>query len=94
MLILFPDPEKHRVAGVIIVRDLLMVAEGFDEKYNSKEKALTPWLQLCWRLDEEATKIMPELGVSGKAVDLWLLGVHPESRGNKIANTLIKGIAH
>ena len=30
--------------------------------------------------------------VSGKAVDFWFLGVHPDYRGNKIANFLTKGI--
>ena len=36
-------------------------------------------------------KKMPELGEPGKAVDLWFLGVHPDYRGNKIANFLTKG---
>ena len=28
----------------------------------------------------------------GKAVDFWFLGVHPDYRGNKIANFLTKGV--
>ena len=80
------------MAGVFIVRDLLMVPEGFDIKYSSKEKTLTPWMQFLWHMDREATKKMPELGESGKAVDLWFLGVHPDYRGNKIANSLVKGV--
>ena len=86
------DEEKHRVAGVFIVRDLLMVPEGFDVKYSSDTKTLTPWMQFLWHMDKEATKRMPELGESGKAVDLWFLGVHPDYRGNKIANYLVQGV--
>jgi len=81
-----------RVAGVFIVRDLLMVPTGFDTKYNSDEKTLTPWMNFLWYMDKEATKKMPELGEEGKAVDFWFLGVHPEFRGNKIANYLTKAV--
>jgi len=84
--------KSHRIAGVFIVRDLLMKPPGFEEKYSSDEKTLTPWMQFLWHMDAEATKIKPELGEPGKAVDLWFLGVHPDFRGNKIANHLIRGI--
>jgi len=86
------DEENHRVAGVFIVRDLLMVPPGFDTKYSSDAKTLTPWMQFLWHMDREATKKMPELGHPGKAVDLWFLGVHPDYRGNGIANYLVKGV--
>merc|ERR1712184_228578 len=56
------DKENSRVAGVFIVRDLLMVPPGFDDKYKSETKTL------------------------------WFLGVHPDYRGNKIANFLTKGV--
>ena len=49
-------------------------------------------MQFLWHMDRGATKKMPELGESGKAVDLWFLGVHPDYRGNKIANSLVKGV--
>ena len=87
-----PDEKSHRIAGVFIVRDLLMKPPGFEEKYSSDEKTLTPWMQFLWHMDAEATKLKPELGEPGKAVDLWFLGVHPDFRGNKIANHLIRGI--
>ena len=86
------DDEEKRVAGVFIVRDLLMIPKGFAEKYNDPAYTLTPWMNFLWYMDAEATKIIPELGVSGKAVDLWFLGVHPDYRGQKIANDLIKCI--
>merc|ERR1712139_555454 len=86
------DEEQSRVAGAFIVRDLLMVPEGFDEKYNSDEKTLSPWMNFLWHMDSEAIKVMPELGQQGKAVDLWFLGVHPDYRGNKIANYLTKAV--
>ena len=86
------DEKEHRVAGVFIVRDLLMVPPGFDKKYSSDAKTLTPWMQFLWHMDREATKKMPELGHPGKAVDLWFLGVHPDYRGNGIANYLVKGV--
>ena len=38
------DPKCNRVAGAFIVRDLLMIPEGFDKKYSSDEKTLTPWM--------------------------------------------------
>jgi GNAT superfamily N-acetyltransferase len=43
-------------------------------------------------MDAEATKKMPELAEPGAAVDFWFLGVHPDYRGNKIANFLTKGV--
>jgi len=84
------DEKEHRVAGAFIVRDLLMVPTGFDEKYNSDGKTLTPWMNFLWHMDREATKVIPELGEPGKAVDLWFLGVHPDYRGRKIANHLMR----
>ena len=80
------------VAGVFIVRDLLLVPPGFDEKYKSNAKTLSPWMGFLWHMDAEAIKRMPELGEPGKAVDLWFLGVHPDYRGNNIANYLTKGV--
>jgi len=40
------------VAGVFIVRDLLMKPEGFEEKYTSDKKTLTPWMNFLWWMDE------------------------------------------
>ena len=74
------DGENCRVAGVFIVRDLLMVPPGFEDKYKSDGKSLSPWMGFLWHMDREAIKKMPELGEPGKAVDLWLLGVHPDYR--------------
>ena len=74
------DKENCRVAGVFIVRDLLMVPPGFDDKYKSDAKSLSPWMGFLWHMDSEAIKKMPELGQPGKAVDLWFLGVHPDYR--------------
>ena len=45
-----------------------------------------------WDLDTEAMEKMPEVGEAGKSVDLWLLGVHPDFRGNGIANYLTKAV--
>lgn len=86
------DEAKHRVAGAFIVRDLLMVPQGFDQKYGSDAKTLTPWMQFLWHLDRKATERMPDLATPGAAVDLWFLGVHPDYRGNKIANFLTRGV--
>ena len=37
--------------------------------------------------------MMPELaGELGRTVDLWCLGVHPDYRGNRIANFLTKAV--
>jgi ribosomal protein S18 acetylase RimI-like enzyme len=46
-------------------------------------------MNFLWYMDAEATKIIPELANKGTAVDLWFLGVHPNFRGNKIANNLL-----
>jgi len=81
-----------RVAGAFIVRDLLMVPDGFDAKYKSDGKTLSPWMGFLWHMDAQAIKRMPELGLKGNAVDLWFLGVHPDYRGNKIANYLTRGV--
>ena len=64
------DEENHRVSGAFIVRDLLMIPPGFDEKYGTKSnKTLAPWMQFLWHtstdIDAEATKVMPQLGYEG-----------------------------
>ena len=86
------DVEKSRIAGVFIIRDLLMVPPGFHTKYTSDNKTLTPWMNFLWYMDAEATKKMPELGEVGKAIDLWFLGVLPEYRGNRIASHLTSSV--
>ena len=70
----------------------MTVSPGFDEMYKSEKKTLSPWMGFLWHMDAEAIKKMPALGEPGKAVDLWFLGVHPDYRGNKIANFLTKGV--
>ena len=84
------DVEKSCIAGVLIVRDLLFFPTEFNEKYTSTSKTLTPLMSFALYLDAEATKKMPELQEPGKAVDFWMLGVHPDYCGNGIANNLIK----
>jgi len=86
------DESEHRIAGVFIARDFLMVPDGFVEKYSNENKRITPWMQFLWHMDEQASKAIPEFQTPGKACDLWLLGVHPDYRGNKISNYLIKGL--
>jgi len=86
------DTDTGRVAGSFIVRDLLWMPAGFMEKYTSDEKSLSPLVNFLCYVDEEAMKKMPELGETGKTVDLWMLGVHPDYRGNKIGNYLTKAL--
>eukprot|EP00092_Neocalanus_flemingeri_P005544 GFUD01005975.1.p1 GENE.GFUD01005975.1~~GFUD01005975.1.p1 ORF type:complete len:310 (+),score=55.30 GFUD01005975.1:117-1046(+) len=82
------DVERGSIAGVAIVRDLMMVPPGFYEKYTSGNKTLSPWMNFLWHMDAEATKKMPELGEPGKAVDFWMGAVHPNYRGSKIMSRL------
>ena len=92
------DEENHRVAGAFIVRDLFFMPPGFEEKYGKNHqvtgKTLAPWMNFLWDLDEAASKQFELLQAAklGEFVDLWFLGVHPDYRGRKIANSLIKGI--
>ena len=86
------DVEKGCIAGVIILRDLLMVPSGFYEKYTSENKTLSPWMNFLWHMDAEATKKIPELGEPGKAVDFWMGGVHPDYRRNNIMANLFKAV--
>ena len=88
------DEEEHRIAGVFIVRDLFWYPDNFEKTYNNKSKVLTPWMNFLWYLDEQAGKNFEPMKnpKQGDFVDLWFLGVHPDYRGNKIANNLIKGI--
>jgi len=62
------------------------------KKYSGDEKTLTIAEQFLEQMAAEAKKIKPELSEPGKAVDLWLLGVHPDYRGNKISNHLIQAV--
>ena len=87
------DKDNCRVAGAFTTRDLLTNLPEFEEMYKDESKALAPVVDLCFQLDAEAMKKMPELkGELGNAADLWCLGVHPDYRGNKIANYLTKGV--
>lgn len=85
------DEAKHRVAGAFIVRDLLMVPPGFDLKYSSDARTLTPWMQFLWHMDRKAAERIPDLATPGASVDFWFLGVHPDYRGNKISNFMTRG---
>jgi len=84
--------DDRRVAGVFIVRDLHYMPDGFDEKYKSDDNKLTPWMGFLNQVKDEAFTRKPELLVPGNTVEFWFLGVHPDFRGNKIANYLIKGV--
>ena len=86
------DPMDHRVAGAFIVRDLLMIPTGFDEKYSDKDNVLTPWMQFLWHMDRKATEVEPGLAETGAAVDLWFLGVHPDYRGKRIATHMTTAV--
>ena len=90
-IFLLTDPRKHRVAGVFIVRDMLITPKGFDATYSSKEKTLTPWMQLILSMEREVIQVMPELIEEGKTAELCFLGIHPDYRGNRISNSLVKG---
>jgi len=68
-----------------------MEYNGFDVRYSSYD-TLTPAMQFMRDIEREATKLKPALGEQGNSVDLWLLAVHPDYRGNKIANNLVKGV--
>ncbi|XP_065658207.1 uncharacterized protein LOC105850130 isoform X2 [Hydra vulgaris] len=83
------DDDANRIAAVYIVRDNMFVPCGFEEKYNSDEKSLTPWMNFQWYADKQALGLMPELAEPGKTADLWFLGVHPDYRGKKLSNELI-----
>lgn len=82
------DPTNHRVAGAFIVRELLHIPDEFDDTYSSEDKVLTPWMKLLWHMDRKATEALPGLADAGAAVDLWVLGVHPDYRGRRIASHL------
>lgn len=84
------DEKEHRVVGAFILVDLLFEPEGFVKRYTDEKNNMTPLVALLWHLDEEATKKMPELGKKGKAVDLFMLAVHPDYRGRKLANHLMQ----
>jgi ribosomal protein S18 acetylase RimI-like enzyme len=94
------DEDNYRVAGVFIVRDLFYLPPGFDEKYGratkeqSHHKALAPWMNFLLDLDALASQHHEPLQKAqlGEFVDFWFLGVHPDYRGRKIANQLIRGI--
>jgi len=85
------NEEDHRIAGVLLVRDFNFFPKSFGETYSHESKALTPVVQNIGALDEEAIKIFPQLneGGLGTVADLWLLTVHPDYRGNRIANLLM-----
>lgn len=89
------DETTQRIAGVFIARDINNVPQDFLNCYNSEStKTLTSMVSLLFKFDEDAIKQMPEIanGSSGHSVDLWMLGVHPDYKGKKIANGLMKAI--
>jgi ribosomal protein S18 acetylase RimI-like enzyme len=84
------DIVNFRVAGALIVRDLVDIPDEFQSKYYKNFKSLSPWMRFLAEMDEIAIKLLNDLSFPGKAADLWLLGVHPDYRGNYIAKNLIK----
>ncbi|UJR17159.1 hypothetical protein I4U23_004055 [Adineta vaga] len=86
------DEENHCVAGAFIVRDLFYFPPGFLETYSDDKNSLTPWMHFLLHLDLEAQKVYPSLSGAklGDVCDLWFLGVHPDYRGRKIANHLMR----
>lgn len=91
------DEKTHRVAGCLVNRDLLAFPPGFLETYRDEASPLTPWCQFLWDLDAKATKRIPLLQQQQQRpdqknvfVDLWMLGVHPDYRGLKLANHLVR----
>ena len=86
------DEKNHRVAGAFIVRDLFYFPPGFLHTFGDEKKTLTPWMQFLLHLDKEAQKVYRPLAEAkrGDACDLWFLGVHPDYRGLKIANHLMR----
>lgn len=86
------DERNHRVAGAFLVRDLFFFPCEFLKTYNNDQKSLTSWMNFLLHLDREAQQVYPELSQAklGDACDLWFLGIHPDYRGLKIANHLMR----
>ena len=89
------DVKNHRVAGAFIARDFFFFPQGFLETFGPEadsDKSLRPWMSFLLHLDSEAQRAHLPLAQAklGDAVDLWLLGVHPDYRGRKIANHLVR----
>ena len=88
------DEENHRIAGVFIVRDLLWCPEEFERTYRNSSKVLTPWMNFLWHLDNMGADNFAPLKQAklGEVVDLWMLSVHPDYRGLKVANNLMRAV--
>jgi len=86
------DEREHRMGGVLLVRDFQLVPKKFVDTYSQESKALFPMVDFLLKLDSKAVAMFPPLKENGLgfAADLWLLGVHPDYKGNKIANILIQ----
>jgi len=69
-----------------------MVPDGLNDRYSSDKKVLTPWVHFVYHMEREATKRKPVLGEQGKTADLSFVRVHPDYRGNKIANSMVRAI--
>ena len=81
------------MAGAVITKNYQTSPDGFEEKYSSDDKSLTPWMQSTHDMEKIAFEKMPDLCADlGKTVEVWLMGVHPDYRGNKIANSLMREI--
>jgi len=60
--------------------------------YKDTSKRLSPWMQFLWDLDAAAQVAFEPMKKPqpGEYCDLWFLGVHPDYRGNGIANHLMR----
>ena len=86
------DEKDHKVAGALIAVDFSFEPEGFEERYTNEKNNLTPLMSIIWQLDKEAVEKMPELGEKGKTVDFFMLGIHPDYRGRKLASPILKTV--
>ena len=68
---------------------------GFSEMYRRTDITISPILNVNEHMADEALKARPELSCKEtKIADFFMLGVHSDYRGNKIANHLMRGKFH
>merc|ERR1712126_803143 len=80
-----------KVKNDLVTRDLVDFKQNFHLVSSPEPGSLSkPRSQECLVQSTEFTKVTKKH--RGKAVDFWFLGVHPEFRGNKIANYLTKAV--
>lgn len=84
------DKITNKIIGVCFNMDYTYLDDKFEDGDSNKENVFEPVFVFIGAAGEEVKKTFPQLALKKAAIDIWQLALHPEWRGKKIANELVR----